>query len=435
MELNDKAKRKWRNYRWAIGLCVILGLVCLCLIIYDASPEHAVPGYLMTLVNSTLGAIIGIVAVNLVYQWHAEKDLEDDMTQTVLEALSGEDSGRKIPRMYTLYKKSSIERILKQCLESYCTNKTLANAYLSYIRNSYQLIKKDEEYEVEVSKDESDGRMYIMQKLCDTRVFLPEDPKNIWHKSYLIFKKGDNVAQKSGVLDGVLNDSSYYFREELTDPACVGEIVALCKSDKSQEEKTKEVLRYLKYKVEVYQLNGLDQLVKTIPLTQFEVRLDTFEEEEGKGKGKVEKYCGLFIEAAVPQEAVKPGAGYYEEEGYLQYRAKMNICYSIPADTNTFYAVFPVPTYKSEFKIRFDIKNFNCRKHLDYMTFLSFADVKSDDRKNMLQNDGTVQVDPSSITFSTVRTIFPRSGFTFCWDTEVSEKSKIELKPENNQSA
>lgn len=424
LDVNDKARRKWRNYRWAIALCVLLALVCVCLIIYDASPENAVPGYIMTLVNSTLGAIIGIVVVNLVYQWYAEKDLEDDMTQTILEALAARESGRSVPRLYELYNKHSIERVLQQCLESYCTNKVLANAYLSYIRNSYQLIKKDEEYEVEVSKDDADGRMYISQELRDTRIFLPDDPKNIRHKSYLIFKKGHNVAQKSGVLDGILNDSTYYFREEMTDAACVDEIVALCKSGRSPQEITEEVLHYLKYKVEVYVLDRLDRPVKTIPLTRFEIHLDTFEEEEGKGKGRIEKYCGLYIVAEVPREAVKPGVGYYEEEGFLQYRAKMNICYSIPSETNTFYAVFPVPTYKSQFKIKFDIENFNCKKHLDYMTFLSFADVADEDRKTLLQNDGTVQVDRSSISFSTVRTIFPRSGFTFCWDNKMYGNSE-----------
>lgn len=428
MDVNDKARRKWRNYRWAIALCALLGLVCVCLIVYDASPGHAVPGYIMTLVNSTLGAIIGIVVVNLVYQWYAEKDLEDDMTQTIVEALTGREPDRRVPRIYELYNKRSIERILKQCLESYCTNKSLANGYLSYIKNSYKLIKKDEEYEVEVSKDEVNGRMYITQKLRDTRIFLPVNPENIEHKSYLIFKKGHHVAQKCGVLDGIMNDSTYYFREEMTDPACVDKIVALYNSGKSREEVTEDVLQYLQYKVEVYRLDHLDRSVKTIPLTQFEIRLDTCMEDESKGKGKVEKYCGLYIVAKVPPEAVKPGAGYYEEEGFLQYRAKMNICYSIPADANTFYAVFPVPIYKSEFKIQFDIKNFNCKKHLDYMTFLSFADVADEDRETMLQNDGMVQVGRSSSTFSTVRTIFPRSGFTFCWDNKVTKGQKTDVE-------
>jgi len=414
MSGRDRILRKWRNYRWTVALCVVLALVCICLIVYDAAPNHHVPEYVMTLVNSTLGAIIGIVAVNLVYQWHAEKDLEDDMTQTVVEALSGREPERRVPRMYELYNKRSIERILKQCLESYCTNGTLANGYLSYIKNSYALIKKDEEYEVEVTQEE-DGRMYITQELTDTRIFRPVDPSCISHKAYLIFKKGRNVARKSGVLDAILSDPSYFFREEMNDAACVDGIVALCRSGKSREEVTEDVLKYLKYKVDAFLLDDRNRTVETVPLTGFEIRLDTCVEEDRSGKGATEKYCGLHIEARIPREAVKPGFGYYEEEGFRQYRARMSICYAIPADTNTFYAVYPVPTYKSSFKIQFDIENFNCKQHLDYMTFLSFADVADEDRRNMLENDGTIRVDRSAISFSTVRTIFPRSGFTFCW--------------------
>lgn len=399
-------------------MCVVLALVCICLIVYDASPGHAVPECIMTLVNSTLGAVIGIVVVNLVYQWHAEKDLEDDMTQTVVEALSGREPDRRVPRMYELYNKRSIERILKQCLESFCTNGTLANGYLSFIKNSYALIKKDEVYEVEVTR-EADGRMYIAQELTDTRIFRPADPSCIVHKSYLIFKKGRNVARKSGLLDVIMNDPDYFFRDEVTDGACVDEIVALCRSGKPRDEITAEVLSYLKYRVDVWQFDRNESVNAFVPLSDFEIRLDTCFEEDRTGKTVTEKYCGLHIEVRIPREAVSSGAGYYEEEGFRQYRARMSICYSIPSDTNTFYAVYPVPTYKSTFKIQFDIPDFNCKKHLDYMTFLSFADVAEEDRRHLLDNDGTVRVDRSAISFSTVRTIFPRSGFTFCWDNAV----------------
>lgn len=429
MNGKDKTRRKWRNYRWAVALCAVLALVCICLIVYDASPEHAVPAYVMTLVNSTLGAVIGIVAVNLVYQWHAEKDLEDDMTQTVVEALSGREPERRVPRMYELYNKRSIERILRQCLESFCTNGTLANGYLSYIKNSYALIKKDEEYEVEVTR-EADGRMYIRQELADTRIFRPKDPASVVHKSYLIFKKGRNVARNSGKLDAILSDPTYFFREEMNDAACVDELVALCRSGKPRAEVTAAVIAYLNYRVDVCLLDERERVASTVPLAGFEIRLDTCMEKDRTGKGETEKYCGLHIEARIPREAVKSGAGYYEEEGFRQYRARMSICYSIPSDTNTFYAVYPVPTYKSTFKIQFDIPDFNCKKHLDYMTFLSFADVADQDRQSMLDNDGAVRVDRSAISFSTVRTIFPRSGFTFCWDNAACGGDRSENRRE-----
>ena len=384
-----------------------------------ASPGHIVPDYIMTLVNSTLGAIIGIVVVNLVYQWYAEKDLEDDMTQTIVEALAARESGRSVPRLYELYNKRSIERILKQCLESYCTNAALAQGYLNYIKNSYRVIKKEEVYKVCVLFDTAMNKMCIKQELTDTRIFdaakvqdkegrenelegeVKYDKNAVLIKSYLIFKKGENVVDNGGTLNVFMKSTSYFFREELPDAECVNHIVALFNAGRKEE-----ILEFLNYKVSVFRRTEKGTWGKSFPITDFTIVLDRTKIDNQT------KYKGLIIYAQIPREyVVTNDTGYFEDEKFVQYRAKMEIKYSIPSDYNTFCAVYPVPVCDATFKLIFRLNNFDCDRDLDYMTFHSY--VNQDNQGNYDESaEGTIY------SFTTKDMIFPRSGMSFYWNKD-----------------
>lgn len=409
MNLSHKTRRRLRNYRGTIYLSIILMLTCIILKFME------VPPWIEDFADSIIGAIIGILLVNLMYQWRAEQDLEDDMAQNLIDVLAGQYDSSKQPRLYTLFNKTAIERILTRCIESYCANTYLANCYFNYIKNSYPLIKKDEDYIVTVTKG-PDDKMFINQTLKDTRIFLtPMRKENICIFVYLVLAKGTNVSDDTTALDKILSDNKYFIREELLNPEFVDSLIAAWNDAPEQKEKSAHaVLDMLGFTAKVLRKNDRESetpatFSDSIYIPNTDIDLDFVRDESGR-------YHGIRIVAPIPADYISTNNDFYRQEGFIQYTAEVSFKYMAPKGRVTFYAVYASPTIHSGFKIKFKINGFDCNRDVDKMRFISFAEEDIKHGIQQMQDDGKVCTEEKTISFHTQRTIFPRSGISLSWD-------------------
>lgn len=386
------------------------------MIYYHHKHPDEVPEWLMMLVNSIFAAILGVVFVNLFYQWIAEKDNSDDVTQALTEILLGDQAYEKcendkdvrdivVPKIYNLFRKKSIERILKMGLKAYCANELLAKGNLDYIKNNCKLIKKDEIYTVTIGSDEN--RTYIKQSLTDTRIFQKSlENRRYFIKSFLIFKKGNKVGNNEGVLDEKLGDMTFFFREELTEKDFIDQII-------EKVERGESVIEFLDYHVFVHKSTGRDEWsderADVIELKKVKVSLVS-----AKTRGT---YVGLIIETELPKKFVQKSREFYNYDEYKAYRANVQIKYDIPKGENKFHVVYPVPAENPVFNLYFDFAKFNCNRDLEYMTFFSYMDGPSN-KKNYTIFD-------RQFTFKVPGIIFPRSGISFYWRNTARAKCDI----------
>ena len=395
---------RFRNYIEVFLLLLVIALISIIVLILDT------PEWVNTLANSTLGAVIGASLVDLACAIASGKEAEDDMRKGILETLCPARNKGEKPRLYTLYKKPAVEPLLKECLLSYCADEKLSTGYFSYIANSCRHIKKNEKYNVFVEKRDS-GELWLEQKLKHTSVYIPDFDKPSYIQMYFIFKDRADRTDHKGHLDEIMNDKSYFFREDLTDDTFVQELIddLLAAEPHGRDEFNNAALSKLGFSVDLFKDEFSNNPLQ-IANEDYMIELDSVDCIVNGVREKI--YYGLKIKAYIPSEYVKPCDQFYEEEGFVQYTACMKTSYRIPSCQNTFYVVYAMPTMNPSFEIRFDMGSSSFARNVDYMTFMSIdQSVGPHDA-----DDGVVRNHGSSLSFSTRRTVFPRSGISFTWD-------------------
>lgn len=394
--IKEIIRDRLRNYAFAITILVIIAAASILLL---ALPLPNCPEWVKFLANSTLGAVIGAALVDIVCSIADGKEAEDDMRKGIMETLCPSKTGEGKPELYSLYKKEAIEPILHQCLSAYCADGNISAGYLSYIKNSCLDVKRNEKYLVDVLRDDS-GCQKLSQYLKHTSIFKPNVVERPYCQAYFIFKTRSEHADQKGKLDKVMNDKSYFFREELADDSFVDELIrdydAAVPSGKAAINKA--VLSKLGFSFNIFHDEYVKSSIRVNEL-DFDIELD--------------KDCGVKIMTYVPQECIHTSDQFYEEEGFVQFTASMKTEYRIPSTQNTFYVVYAIPTIKSYFEIKFKMGSHDFTNKVDYMTFMSI-----DQSVNHYDvNDGVVQNHGSSLSFTCSRTIFPRSGMSFTWNS------------------
>lgn len=382
-----------RNYAFAIAVLVVVASISIILLILKL-PEGW--EWVKILANSTLGAVIGAALVDIVCSIADGKEAEEDMRKGIMETLCSTPNNNEKPQLYSLYKKQAIEPILNQCLSAYCASPQLSSGYLSYIKDSCRHIKRNEVYMVEVNRNAT-GTQTVKQTLQQTPVFKPEPTERPYFQAYFIFKnkaaQTDNENKKA--LDKIMDDKSYFFREELADDNFVQELLdARSKAETEGTSVNDAVLAKLNFSVDIFKCEKESNPV-TLKNEDFLVE---FEE------------CGVKIKATIPEDYVVASDRFFEEEGFVQYTARMKTEYRIPACQNTFYVVYAIPTLNSYFSISFN--SGVCIESVDYMTFMSID--KSYDQDS--GKDGRMLKTSNTFSFDTSRTVFPRSGMAFTWE-------------------
>lgn len=384
---------RFKNYVVVILLMAVIALASIVVLILDC------PSWVDVLANSTLGAVIGASLVDLACSVAAGKEADEDMRRGIMETLCPSKSQSGKPELYSIYKKEAIEPILQQCLSAYCADTKLSAGYLSYIRNSCRNVKRNERYVVVVNRD-SDGCQYISQSLKHTAIFKPDAGQRPYFQAYFIFRTRSEQADQKGKLDKVMSDKSYFFREHLVDDTFVDELIATYDAAESsgKEAMCSAVLSKLNFSVDIF----ADETSRTsvrIQNEKYEIDFD--------------RNCGVKIRTYVPEEYIHSSNQFFEEEGFVQYTACMKTGYRIPSTQNTFYVVYAIPTVRPFFEIRFNMGSANFVSNVDYMSFISID--QSVDMAD--ENDGTVREHGVTLSFETQRTVFPRSGIAFTWNS------------------
>lgn len=406
VSIKDIKFKKFPNYLIAIMLMIIIGLVSIVILAKDC------PTWLDVLANSVLGAVIGASIVDIACSIAAGKDAEEDMRKGIMETLCSTPNNNEKPQLYTLYKKQAIEPILQQCLSAYCAAPQLSLGYLSYIKNSCSNLKKRETYKVDVERKDC-GTQYIRQSLKHTAIFKPNAGERPYFQAYFIFKDRATLTDHQGALDKVMSDKSYFFREDLTDDGFVKELIDIkLNSEASGKHWVDAVLSKLDFHVDLFKNERTDQSVR-IKNTEYQVEFNSdiiVDPETGETK---ENHYGLKIKTYIPEEFVIASDMFFKEEGFVQYTACMNTRYRVPESQNTFYVVYALPTITANFSITFDMGVRNFVEKVDYMTFMSIGQSAAHDD----EHDGVMEKRGNTFTFNTSRTVFPRSGISFSWDS------------------
>lgn len=389
-KIKDIIRDRFKNYIIVILLMAVIALGSIVILILDC------PEWLDVLANSILGAVIGASLVDLACSIAAGKEAEDDMRKGIMETLCPGKTDVVKPELYSLYKREAIEPILQQCLSAYCAAPQLSSGYLSYIRNSCRHVKRSENYKIEVCRDDN-GMQTVSQTLKQTPVFKPEPTERPYFQAYFIFKDRAARTDNKGALDKVMNDKSYFFREDLADDTFVQELLdAKAKAEADGKSVTDAVLAKLNFSVDIFKNEKTNNPVR-VKNEDFLVEFDE---------------CGVRIKTMIPEDYVVASDQFFDEEGFVQYTACMKTGYRIPACQNTFYVVYAIPTLKSHFSITFNMGVRNFVDKVDYMTFMSIDQSSSHDD----EHDGIMLNRGNTFTFDTSRIVFPRSGMSFTWD-------------------
>ena len=388
------------------------------IILLDAHEQYSVPSLLIAFANCGIGAVLGVIIINLVYQWCAENDTEEALQDALVQILTG-DNHRLLRK---LYNNQAIRSILQNCIESYCCSASLSKNYLRYIENSCRILKKKEIYNVTLSEEQ--GHLYLHQELTDTRCF--RDPRHkfsrarIQVKSYLVLKRPDPTDADCGELDRIMNDHSYFFREEISDSELLAYIKGLS-LDKSEPgrpgfhrlpaDEAAGVIARLQYRVNIERAahartdsGSRKPYLEGLP---YEVFVDTGDPHRGCPGVR-----GIEISVDVPDEGIDRHPEEFQADGYIQYTAELTIKYPTEQET-TFYSIYAAPTLGAEFRLIFDPSVRVDMKSVSYMTFISFAE---DEDKGHAKYDGQIRINGRNLEFKTSRTIFPRSGISISWN-------------------
>lgn len=290
-KIKDIIRDRFRNYLIVILLMIVIALVSIVILILDC------PEWMDVLANSVLGAVIGASMVDLACSIAAGKEAEDDLRKGIMETLCPSKTNVGKPELYSLYKREAIEPILQQCLSAYCAAPQLSSGYLSYIRNSCRHIKRSENYKVEVNRDDS-GMQTVRQTLKQTPVFKPESTERPYFQAYFIFKDRAAKADSKGVLDKVMSDKSYFFREDLADDDFVQELLdARSKAETEGTSVNDAVLAKLNFSVDIFRNERNNKPVR-VRNEDFLVEFDD---------------CGVRIKTTIPEDCLVASDLFFEE--------------------------------------------------------------------------------------------------------------------------
>lgn len=356
--------------------------------------------------SGLFAASIGILGISLLYQIITERETEDNIKRIFLETLCLEDDN-DIPNLYKVCDKKLKEKFLAKSLDTYCANKTLSSGFYSYVKGCTKTIKKDEEYTVTIiGKDKG---VHIRQEVSNTRIFSTNNLDDIYLKTYFVFRAGEKVGDNAGRLDQIMHDHKYFFREELMDATLVNEIIAIYEnSNLSLKERNKEILKKLKYTVTFEDDDSKQQVNNEL----MEIVLDE-DAVEDDIRTSAKNYYGIEIRYKVPKSYIIESSDYYSNEHYVEYTAKLQFEYPMPASQHSFYVVYTIPTIGAKFNIFFKAHEFE-NYIQDHMTFISLSDSKDKEEKRN-KRDGKLIKTLTNYSFVTSRIVFPRSGFVFYW--------------------
>ena len=278
---------------------------------------------------------------------------------------------------------SSVDTFMQDCISHYCQH--LSEHYKNYIKDSIHVFRKDFQYKVTVSRQQNKDNIteqYISQNITYERFFRDCDNRERYQLKCL-FTFGTNE------LDEALEDDSYFFREELTNPELLNRINNIL------NDPTKNVIDELINKEETEDFK-LEITIGKDKIKNSEIKYEVIKNES-------KNTIGLLFYVNIPNNHI-----HHTEGSYIHYKGGVSCKYKSDIN-NIFYCIFSNPTIGSTyFNIKFEgfSNEFNVDNDVIRLPILSLK------RKDF---NLTPYILDKSINFNTPNTIFPRSGIVIRW--------------------
>jgi hypothetical protein len=357
-------------------VCVLLGfLLVISLFENNGSPWTKIS---IDAISSILAGLISILVFSIYKTWRDESEQESHIQNTIWSLMRARNDNF----INELYKEDAVDDVVHNCLNNYCAD--LADSYFNYIKHNVNIFRTKMDYNVEVCIDEKSGSNYsIIQEISYRKNFKVSE-----NSGQYVFKCF--FALRPGALEKRLNESDWFFREEITDKETIKSIKA-SSGDKDVICKILELQLFL----------GDDN--SPVAKDDIEMKID----EDGVSfivDIPKENYTFTTNTNANAQDADAPG--------YVSYKAK--VCCKTPNLSRNFYCVFTEPTIAPRFSIKFPlsipIKDVNL---VSCLTLPNVTQKHIDEKRFIVNNQQFNKIEFKIENEKT--TIFPRSGIYFNW--------------------
>ncbi len=351
------------------------------------------------LFGNILGAAVGAAVIDVIMDYTSKDEKEESIQKSIITALCPTEPGPEPPMIAKLFSKREFEGFLKNGMAAYGGNNDLGAGCFDFFRENCNQMRRHESYKVDISPD------WIHQSFRHTAVF--ERPK-IGDPEIRIFFIFANTEVSGGELDRYLSDPTYTFREEFDCPEFEKEVTALAASlekakKADRKQKTEELCEKMKLSLTLYKTEREDQK-RGLTVAPEDIQFTLCRTAKGEA-------FGLNIVVPVPaayvfEEASGPSE-YHAGNGYIHFISQVDVTYPAKRGHNLFPIVYSRIAVSPSFRVTFkefkdpDIKCF---------PFLSFNTAAAESSE-----DGNVTESNHTYSFTTTRTVFPRSGVVFSW--------------------
>lgn len=371
----DSALRRERYLLWMMILLVVVAVMT-----YFCHPQKGTVEILFDVTFSLATTIITVLIVDLYNKKESDGVIKDLVKELILV---------KDDSLVTHYSHKDNKDIIDNCLGALYPKGQGIDKSLMGLINSMSTFRQDFCYDVDLDELRGgDDRIEVSQEIKYTRMFFTN--------GCVDFQVRCLFALDNGILDDKLNDTSFFYREELTDDEFVAQIKDVLLHSDDPTDMTRKICKMLDFSLSVKNQNLPGNAKEPIPMSDIHIDVDDM--------------CRYFI---IRYDLPKKYVRYLSGGELCQYRAYMKCRYPMQKSSH-FYCVFSEPTIgRTNFSIDFNNVVGDVAKDVRYQTFLSsYTPIESELRN--FKND-EIEVRSRSISFSSDKAIYPRSGMVFIW--------------------
>jgi hypothetical protein len=318
-----------------------------------------------------MASLLSILVVDMYRIWKDDDEQEKHIQTTIWSLMRA----KKDNFINDLYKEDAVDEVVHNCLQNYCID--LADSYFNYIKHNVNIFRTEMTYNVEVLS--SDLNFCVSQEISYRKNFkVKEDLGQYYFKCYF--------ALRPGALEKRLNESDWFFREEITDQNTINKLI------KETQHEIAKICDILKLKLFIDDIR--------VPLDKINMEIDE---------------DGISFIVYIPKQnytfTTNKDTQNLDVPGYVSYKAK--VCCKIMNQSRNFYCVFTEPTISPSFSIKFPnsipIESVN---RVSCLTLPNTSQRHIDESTLIVNSE---QFNCINFNVANGTTIFPRSGIYFNW--------------------
>lgn len=398
----ENSRRRVKRVMLSLSIGLIVLSVML-IFMFNAGEPGLGERLLNEVVTGILFAGVTVCFMNvanwIIFKDDMDEKHDEDVARRIWNLLKAEQTEDSI--ITRLYDEEAAELVMRNSIAYF--NKKLANDFCNLISVCSKVLRENQSYEVRISRH-LEKRCYIFQQeIGYTRHFLAHPGKSFMRCGF---------ALSNNALDTILNDTSFFFREVISDEDMRRDIVEYVRNGellKIQQALHFHMYLYRGARMEVQ--NNVKIYIKGVDSTDYDtaVTMKEFDRETDV----------IIFEVEIPNEFLMDSIN-----GMKCYKGSIKFRYDVPPTTNFYCAFADTMVGTTKFRIYFEQGIIDRMKHiLQFITFLTCGPKKS----NLELGEGTVVKDnitrfDDGAMYETDETIFPRSGLVVNWDPDDMNK-------------